>query len=144
MTRDEQVWDELIVDNGTTHITVATPKGWKCDRCPADYLHTHTTYTMFNEKGHLYRLENEGEGSQELRFVKKEKGAQGDGLVITHNGTTTEAVIEALVDRLSYLHEQLPDDFTARAIQSLTDARTALEERTADRQAREVEGADKA
>lgn len=36
-----------VVDNGTTTVYIATPKGWKCKRnkCTANYKHTHTTYS---------------------------------------------------------------------------------------------------
>lgn len=35
------------VDNGTTHITIETPDGWKCERkgCVFDFTHTHGTYS---------------------------------------------------------------------------------------------------
>ncbi len=44
----------LMVNNGTTHVTVATPKNWKCKRpnCKVDYHHTHGTYaTLATTKG---------------------------------------------------------------------------------------------
>lgn len=43
---------EKIVDDSTTHVTVPTPKGWKCRRknCPTRFKHTHSTYSIFNEK----------------------------------------------------------------------------------------------
>ena len=36
-----------IVDDGTTTITIPTPKGWKCKRkgCRVDYKHSHGIYT---------------------------------------------------------------------------------------------------
>ena len=35
-----------ICDDSTTHVTIETPEGWKCERpnCPTDFLHEHTTY----------------------------------------------------------------------------------------------------
>lgn len=35
-----------IVDNGTTYVTIPTPKGWKCKRknCTTSFKHKHTTY----------------------------------------------------------------------------------------------------
>jgi len=34
------------MDNGTTYVTVETPKDWKCPRknCKTDFKHTHSTY----------------------------------------------------------------------------------------------------
>lgn len=94
-------------------------------------------------RGHVYTIGNDGRGTQELRFVRKAMAEDGE-LKVVEDGTTTEAVIEVLIDRLAFLDNQLESDFNKRAIQSLTDARTALEERTADREKREVEGTDKA
>lgn len=41
-----------IVDNGTTVITIPTPKGWKCKRkgCTANYFHTHGIFTSLTPK----------------------------------------------------------------------------------------------
>lgn len=43
---------DKLVDNGTTVVTIPTPKGWKCDRkgCKADYLHSHGTYSTLKKK----------------------------------------------------------------------------------------------
>lgn len=43
---------DLIVDNGTLHISIKTPKGWKCDRkgCKEKYKHTHG---IFSSLGYL-------------------------------------------------------------------------------------------
>lgn len=43
---------EKLVDNGTTVITIQTPKGWKCKRknCSTSFKHTHSTYSVLNEK----------------------------------------------------------------------------------------------
>lgn len=35
---------EEIVDDSTTEITIKTPEGWKCERCSADYSHSHGVY----------------------------------------------------------------------------------------------------
>lgn len=41
-------FDDLMdyVDDSTTHITIPTPKGWRCERpnCLSDFLHTHASY----------------------------------------------------------------------------------------------------
>lgn len=41
----------VLVDNGTTFVTIPTPKGWKCRRknCRTDFKHKHTAFT-FNSK----------------------------------------------------------------------------------------------
>ena len=41
-----------IVDNGTTHVTVETPEGWKCDKpnCPTVFYHKHSTYDCLDPK----------------------------------------------------------------------------------------------
>ena len=52
-------------------------------------------------------------------------------------------MIEVLIDRLTFLDNRVESDFNKRAIQSLTDARTALIEREADREKRGVEGTTK-
>jgi len=94
-----------------------------------------------NNRGHIYKLSNHGEGEQELSFVKRSPKSEEDKTLETvREGTTIEAVIEALMDRLQFLENQVTSPYNLRAMQSLTDARTALEERTADRVKREVEG----
>lgn len=39
-------WLNIPVDNGTTHVTIKTPKNWKCKRknCTTKFKHTHSTY----------------------------------------------------------------------------------------------------
>jgi hypothetical protein len=41
-----------LVDNGTTHVTIQTPKGWKCKRknCTSMFKHTHGIYPSLNAK----------------------------------------------------------------------------------------------
>lgn len=38
---------EDLIDDGMVEITIATPKGWKCERkgCTSDYFHSHGTYS---------------------------------------------------------------------------------------------------
>lgn len=40
-----------IVDDGTTVVSIPTPRGWKCERkgCKIDYMHEHTTYTALQK-----------------------------------------------------------------------------------------------
>lgn len=37
---------ENLVDDGTTEVTIPTPEGWECERCSADYKHSHGTYNL--------------------------------------------------------------------------------------------------
>ncbi len=50
----DQLLKELSgsVDNGTMHVTVETPDGWKCDKpnCTTDFLHKHATYDCLYPK----------------------------------------------------------------------------------------------
>lgn len=45
---------ERLVENGTTVVTITTPKGWKCSRkgCNIDWKHTHSTYPSLSKKSH--------------------------------------------------------------------------------------------
>lgn len=81
---------------------------------------------------------------QTLQFVKKELGNDGKTLVLTKNGTTNEAVIAVLIERMHYLNTEVPSKFNSDAIQYLQLALLALQERTKDREARVVEGTNQA
>lgn len=96
------------------------------------------------DAGHAYELVNhETAGSQIITFIKK-KPISGDpletGLKIVQEGTTNEAVISMLIDRLQTLNESFPSKFNEDAIKHLHLAYEALVARTADREARGVEG----
>jgi hypothetical protein len=57
------------------------------------------------------------------------------------NGAFVEDVIEAAADRLAYYQgTKFASDHNARALDALRSALTALNERTADREGRKVEG----
>lgn len=57
------------------------------------------------------------------------------------NGAFVEDVIKAAIDRLDYYQSsKFKSDFNARALECLNEAVRALNERTADREARDVEG----
>lgn len=36
--------DRALIDNSVIVHTIETPEGWRCDRCTAEYKHSHTTY----------------------------------------------------------------------------------------------------
>lgn len=62
-----------------------------------------------------------------------------------HNGTTIEAVLDVLINRLQgFQRGPFSNDYNALAIQHMVTARQALERRTADRVARGVEGTNSA
>lgn len=89
------------------------------------------------EKGHEYLLQ----GGQQLLFInKKPKEEGGKELELVHDGTTNEELIDVLLDRLSYLDELMPCMENKQAIKSLTTAQDWLKRRTAEREARGVEG----
>lgn len=87
------------------------------------------------KEGHEYRLNNDV-GCQTLRFVEGPQDAR------IEDGTTTEEVIEALIDRLTFLNEKFPSPYNLTAIDGLKGAIVALNERTAERVERGVEGTD--
>ena len=62
-----------------------------------------------------------------------------------NNGTTIEAVIDALTNRLNGFQQgPFSNTYNAEAISHLQAAKSALERRTADRQKRGVEGLNRA
>lgn len=71
-----------------------------------------------------------------LQFMQKKAGA------VLKRGTTTEQVIEVLIDRLEHLETLVPCKQNLSAIKSLKAALKSLEERSADRAKRGVEGKD--
>lgn len=94
-----------------------------------------------NDSGHSYAIANAENGTQPLLFIRKKPAADGSGALITaQDGTTTEAVIEVLIDRLEYLNTLVPSEYNDAALDHLTNALAALEERQSDRQTRGVEG----
>lgn len=98
------------------------------------------------DPGHSYKLfphiSGTGEAdSQTLNFIKKEPKEEGSTeLVTVQEGTTNEAVIAVLIDRLESLHVRLPDTYTLDAISHLKSALSVLEKRAIDRKERGVLG----
>ena len=64
-----------MVDDSTTHVTVATPPGWRCKRasCKTEYLHSHGTYTSL-EKKYVFLRYNESMlvGEDPMRMTEAE------------------------------------------------------------------------
>lgn len=107
--------------------------------------------------GHKYELKNfekTEEKGQILQFIHKEPALQlvQEGkiendpsftpatLITVSDGTTNEEVIEALIDRISFLQDKFPCKENACCITHLQEALMWLEKRTSDRLKRNVEG----
>ncbi len=56
-----------MIENGTTTVTIKTPKGWKCKRrsCRVDYYHVHETYNSLKEKQYVFFRRNMGDAQNE-------------------------------------------------------------------------------
>jgi predicted subunit of tRNA(5-methylaminomethyl-2-thiouridylate) methyltransferase len=87
--------------------------------------------------GHTYEL-SEG---QTIQFIHKEPIEEGSTeLKTVADGTTSEELIEVLIDRLVFLQAKLPCRENAIAITKLEECLMWLNKRTADRKNRNVEG----
>lgn len=100
-------------------------------------------------EGHTYELVHhesyglDGCPVERLQFINKVK--QEDGALVTvADGTTNEEVLRVLIDRMNYLQKRVPCRENAIVITKLEESLMWLEKRTADRNARGVEGAEKA
>ena len=95
-------------------------------------------------EGHTYELsnfENKDAQGQKLQFIHKEPKEVGSiELVTVADGTTTEEVIEVLINRLNYLQSKFPCKENACCITHLEEGLHWLEARTANRLKRKVEG----
>jgi hypothetical protein len=96
--------------------------------------------------GHTYTLDSfEGGEPQTLQFIHKELnhptegGAQGI-LHTVADGTTNEDVLAVLIDRMQFLQRAFPCRENALVITKLEEGLMWLNKRTADREARGVEG----
>jgi len=94
--------------------------------------------------GHTYELSNfekKEEKGQILQFIHKEPIEEGSTELKTiSDGTTNEEVLEALIDRISFLQYKFPCKENACCITHLQEALMWLEKRTNDRIKRNVEG----
>ena len=99
------------------------------------------------DPGHSYNLDNLDGGTQRLDFIKKElsqkQPPEGGVLETVQNGTTNEAVLAVLIDRMRFLNEKLPSRQGSIAITKLEEALMWLEHRTRERLQRRVEGTNK-
>lgn len=93
------------------------------------------------DPAHSYQLHNLEGGVQLIEFIKKEPKEEGSTELVTiQNGTTNEAVLEVLTDRLQVLYSRVPSEETKEAISHLIAAHKLLVRRTLERKARNVEG----
>ena len=94
--------------------------------------------------GHTYELpnfENTDKPGQELQFIHKVPSKDDPTQLVTvADGTTNEAVLEAMLDRMMYLQSAFPCKENACCITHLQEALMWLEKRTRDREKRGVEG----
>jgi hypothetical protein len=90
------------------------------------------------DAGHLYELDTfDGQSSDSalLRFMKRE-GAGYPGNAGAYPGTNCQDVIRVLIDRVKYLHNQIPHPENGEIIGSLRAALEAFEVRAAERHGR--------
>lgn len=93
--------------------------------------------------GHRYELQHfeNKTGSQKIQFIHKEPTkAVPTFLETVDDGTTTEDVLEVLIDRVKFLQEKFPCKENAMSITHMEEALNWLEKRTRDRMKRNVEG----
>lgn len=95
-------------------------------------------------EGHKYEVSNFEEGgksNQIIQFIHKEPKQEGSTEFLTVcNGTTTEEVLEVLINRMNYLQNKFACRENAIVITKLEESLMWLEKRTADRMKRNVEG----
>ena len=98
------------------------------------------------DPGHVYELDwldleypiqpyEDDHKQSHLTFVKRE-GPGYPGNVGHHPGTNMQEVLRAVIDRLRYLHRQIPHEANEVAIMDLQGAIYALESRAAERHGR--------
>lgn len=76
---------------------------------------------------------------QKIQFIEKVPKEEGSTELITiHDGTTNEAVLEMMIDRLKFQNNKLPNRETSIAITKIEEALMWLEKRINDRKNRGV------
>lgn len=91
------------------------------------------------EPGYRYELHNFEPGVQDIFFIKRE--ADESGILKTiQEGTTNEALLQVLIDRIRFLNEKMSSPYNIVALTFLEEALEALFRRTEDRVKRGVEG----
>ena len=92
--------------------------------------------------GHRYMLDSvEGTEVSPLQFIDKEPVSEGSTELKTVNdGTTNEEVLRVLIDRMQFLQAKMPCRENEIVLIDLHDALRLLEQRTASRVAKGIEG----
>ncbi len=97
------------------------------------------------DEGHKYEIPTMyGSEIVQLQFIKKDVNKETGKFDLTYDGITNEELLKVLINRLSYLYNKLPDDYTKEALLSIEKAEDALLSRTDNRKKRKVEGTHKA
>lgn len=94
-------------------------------------------------QGHKYVAANfeDGDSGQTIQFIQKEPLSEGStDLKTVSDGTTNEALLEVLIDRMQYLQGKFPCRENALVITKLEESLMWLNKRTEDRKKRNVEG----
>jgi len=85
------------------------------------------------DNGHVFELDHlDGDGTQILTFVKRE-GEGFPGNVGSYEGTNIQEVLRALLSRVQYLDNQIPDENNQYVVAHLRMALRRLETRAAIR-----------
>jgi hypothetical protein len=93
------------------------------------------------DPGHRYELaifDGDESFARVLQFVKRE-GEGYPGNVGHHEGTNIQEVLRALIDRLLYLDNQVPDHRNRDIVRRLRDSIWDLEKRAAERHGRDLQ-----
>jgi hypothetical protein len=94
-------------------------------------------------EGYVYAVKNfdNKDNYQLIKFIHKAPVEEGSAeLKLVEDGTTSEELLEVLINRLQYLQEKFPCRENAIVITKLEESLMWLEKRTADRIKRNVEG----
>lgn len=73
-------------------------------------------------------------------MTDKEKKQDSDELVTVMDGTTNEDVLDMLIDRIEMLNQHMSSKYNETAINHLKEALKSLNERTAERVSKGIEG----
>ena len=90
--------------------------------------------------GHHYTLDNFENPNQYQNLDFIEKRLVHETFVTVQDGTTTEEVLKALIDRTQKLNAKAPCRENSLAITKMEEALMWFEKRTTDRKLRRVEG----
>lgn len=106
-------------------------------------LKLKTTTMKILTEGHKYELKGfeNPTNTQEIQFIEKKPEVPGGTKLKTVNdGTTNEALLEVLINRMKYQQNRFQCKENAFVIANLEESLMWLEKRTEDREKRHVEG----